>query len=432
MTGTMRALWLCVLLLAAVPCLAVELQGLRMWPAPDNTRVVFDVSGPVRYHVFEMDAPDRVVIDLYDTRPLAQLPQPPAASAQLRRVRAARRNGDDYRVVLDVAGTVQVRASLLEPSGRYGHRLVIDLVDPERRRAATTAPPGPDPAREPDALRPVVIAIDPGHGGEDPGAIGRHGAREKDIVLALARKLAKRIDREPGMRAVLVRDGDYYVDLRRRMEIARARRADLFVSIHADAFRDPRVHGSSVYVLSRSGASSEAARWLAERENAADLVGGVTLQDKDEVLRSVLLDLSQTAALQASIDVAGELLRELGGLGKVHRRTVQHAGFAVLKSPDVPSLLVETAFISNPDEEKRLRDARHQDAIAAALHAGIRNYFRDNPPPGTLLAAREHRISRGETLSGIAHRYRVSTEALRMANGLPGDHVRAGEILLIP
>lgn len=406
---------------------AAEVRGLRLWPAPDNTRVVIDLTAPVEYRIFRMTEPERVVIDLFDTGPLVALPAVPQASRQLRRIRAARRNRDDYRVVLDLERPVEVRDSLLAPNAQYGHRLVVDLVDPDPPRVAA-APPAASPA----VLRPVTVAIDPGHGGEDPGAIGNRGTREKDIVLAIARNLARRIDAERGMQAVLVRDGDYYVGLRERMRRARERRADLFVSIHADAFRDARVHGASVYVLSQRGASSEAARWLAERENAADLIGGVTLQDKDDLLRSVLLDLSQTAAIEASIAVAERVLRELGRLGKVHRRAVQYAGFAVLKSPDIPSILVETAFISNPSEEARLRDGRYQDQVAQALLAGIRAYFRDNPPPGTLLARREHRIAKGDTLSDIARRYEVSVDTLRVANGLAGDRLRAGEVLYIP
>jgi len=229
-----------------------------------------------------------------------------------------------------------------------------------------------------------------------------------------------------------VRDGDYYVGLRRRMEVARAHRADLFVSIHADAFRDPRVRGTSVYVLSRNGASSEAARWLAEQENAADLVGGVSLDDKDELLASVLLDLSQTATMSASTEVGSRMLGELRKVGKTHKRRVERAGFMVLKSPDIPSVLVETAFISNPEEERNLRDPAHQRALAGAILDGIRDYFRRNAPPGTLFASRRHTIERGDTLAGIAQRYRVSLDRLRTANGLRGDAINEGQVLSIP
>ncbi|MEW8498545.1 MAG: N-acetylmuramoyl-L-alanine amidase [Candidatus Thiodiazotropha taylori] len=284
--------------------------------------------------------------------------------------------------------------------------------------------------------RDVVIAVDPGHGGEDPGARGRKGTYEKDVVLAIGRKLVKMLNQQKGMRAVLIRDGDYYLGLRKRIAKARAHQADLFVSIHADAFRDPKVRGSSVYTLSRSGASNEAARWLAERENSADLVGGVSLEDKDDMLASVLLDLSQIGTLQASSEAASRVLTELKTLGKTHKRKVQQAGFVVLKSPDIPSMLVETAFISNPDEERRLRDPKHQNKVARALMKGIRDYFKYQPPPGTWLAAnqrtRKHVISSGDTLIAIANRYQISVKRLRHVNDLKNDTIRIGQVLQIP
>jgi N-acetylmuramoyl-L-alanine amidase len=289
--------------------------------------------------------------------------------------------------------------------------------------------------------RDIVIAVDAGHGGHDPGAIGRGKTKEKDVALAVGRLLASRIDAEPGMRAILIRNGDYYVDHRARMEKARKNKADLFVSIHADAVEDPRARGASVYAVSLKGASDEAAKRLAERENAADLVGGVSLKDKDEVLAYVLLDLSQSAALSASLDVGAEVIDQLAALGKVHRRTVQQAGFLVLKSPDVPSILVETAYISNPEEEKKLRSGAHQRKLADAILTGIRSYFYKNPPPNTQLAMNlrrhpaekvSHVIARGDTLSQIAERYRVSVSAIRAANKMSSDKVRIGQKLTIP
>ncbi len=448
----MRAFALIAATLFASASMALEVESLRLWPAPDNTRIVLDLSGPVRYHVFRMTAPDRVVVDLQGAAAPRRLPPAPSASQQVAGIRGARRNSHDYRVVFDLKRAVEVRDSLLPPNGEYGHRLVIDLVDKGRPAPSPSSRSSPGALPEPatlvdlpapplaperavppdDDTRPIVVAIDPGHGGEDPGALGRRGTREKDVVLQMARRLAKLINAERGMRAVLTRDGDYYVGLRERMRKARAHKADLFVSIHADAFRNASVKGSSVYVLSQRGASSEAARWLAERENAADLVGGVTLDDKDDVLKSVLLDLSQTAAMEASINVADRVLRELRGVGQVHRKSVQYAGFMVLKSPDVPSILVETAFISNPNEEQRLRNEQYQNRIARAVLAGIRSYFREYPPPGTVLAARTHEIAAGETLGAIASRYSVSAEQLRLANDLHDDRVRAGATLTIP
>jgi N-acetylmuramoyl-L-alanine amidase len=286
-----------------------------------------------------------------------------------------------------------------------------------------------------DGAREIVIAIDAGHGGEDPGAKGRRGTYEKTVVLAIAKKLAVLVARERGMRPVLIRTGDYYLGLRKRMRLARAERADLFISIHADAFRDPRARGSSVFTLSNRGASSEAARWLAESENNADLIGGVKLDDKDDVLASVLLDLSQTGARQASHEVAKNILRQLSQIGRTHKKVVQQAGFAVLKSPDVPSILVETAFISNPEEENKLRSPRHQQRMAAAIMTGLRSFFRASPPPGTLLAqnkSRRHTITRGDTLGGIASLYNISLASLRSANRLSGDRIRIGQVLRIP
>jgi N-acetylmuramoyl-L-alanine amidase len=332
-------------------------------------------------------------------------------------------------VVLDLKAEVRPKSFQLKPNSQYGHRLVIDL------QAAGDAAGAEDVGavkRGPARIRDLIIAIDPGHGGEDPGAIGRGRTKEKDVVLAIARRLKSRIDREPGMRAVMTRDGDYFVNLRRRMEIARRHGADLFVSLHADAFSDPRVHGSSVYILSQNGASSEAARWLAEQENASDLIGGVSLDDKDELLASVLLDLSQTATISASTEVARSVLRQLHSVGKAHKRNVERAGFMVLKSPDMPSILVEADFISNPTVERRLKSSRHQIALAEAVVRGVREYFERNAPPNTLFAKREHVITRGETLSAIAVRYGTSVAALRSANKIDGSEIREGEVLKIP
>jgi len=283
-------------------------------------------------------------------------------------------------------------------------------------------------------LREVIVAIDAGHGGNDSGARGPRGAREKDVVIAIARKLEALIRVEPGMRPIMIRKGDYYVGLRERMKKARAAKADLFVSIHADAFKKSTVRGSSVFTLSRRGASREAARWrsLVAHENAADLVGGVSLDDKDDMLASVLLDLSQTATQEASSDVAAKVLRNLKKMGVVHKKTVQSAGFVVLKSPDIPSILVETAFISNPSEEMKLITSAYQKRLAKAVFRGLQDYFAVYAPPGTRIAARRHTISRGETLSGIAQQYGVSTKRLQLANALSSSNIRIGQVLEIP
>ena len=410
----------------------VNVENIRTWPAPDHTRVVLDLDHPPEYALFVLQDPDRVVVDLRDTRLAKRAPRANPDDRLLAGIRAAPRKRTGLRVVLDLKAPVRPKSFLLKPNRKYGHRLVIDL---HTKAAGPDAAAVRKPARRnesPGTSRDVVVAIDAGHGGEDPGAVTRSKIREKDVVLAIARELARRIDRTRGMRAALVRDGDYYVGLRRRMEIARRHDADLFVSIHADSFRDSRVSGSSVYILSHRGASSEAARWLAERENASDFVGGVSLDDKDGQLASVLLDLSQTASLVASSDVGMRVLKSLGRAGKRHKRRVERAGFLVLKSPDIPSILVETGFLTNPSDAKRLSNPKHQRAVAQAILEGIRGYFDDNPPPGTLFATQRHTIARGETLSHIAARYRVSVKRLRAENKIAGHMIRAGDVLRIP
>ncbi len=338
-------------------------------------------------------------------------------------------------MVLDLNEAVRSRSFTAGPNSSYGDRLVIDLQRSGSLQPVKRASEAYKPGRD------IVVAIDAGHGGHDPGAVGRSRTREKDVTLAMSRKLAERINRERGMKAVLVRTGDYYVDHRRRTDIARRAKADLFVSIHADAFRDIRAHGATVYALSTKGASDEEARLLAERENAAVRVGGVSLEDKDEVLAEVLLDLSQSAALSASLEVGSSVIREMAQVTRVRRKTVQQAGFLVLMSPDMPSILVETAYISNPTEEKRLRDPKQQGRMADAITAGIRNYFYANPPPDTQIAMDvrrtpdrkvRHVISRGDTLSEIAERYNVSTASIRAANRLANDKIRVGQTLSIP
>lgn len=420
----------------------VQVHALRLWAGPENTRVVLDLSAPATHEVFTLANPDRVVVDIPSGRLALTEQSLPTTSGVVRDIRYAHRDNGTLRIVLDLTQPVEPRSFLVAPNDAYGHRLVLDL---GLTAAATAARDGARAVvkkrlADSEAARDIVVAIDAGHGGEDPGAIGRRGTREKDVTLAIARRLKTHIDGEPGMRAVLTRDGDYFVSLRDRIVRARRNQADMFVSVHADAVRDRRVAGSSVYVLSSRGASDEAARWLAERENAADLVGGVSLDDKDDVLASVLLDLSQGASMSASVDAAEHVLEHLDRVGSVRRSRVQHAGFVVLKSPDIPSLLVETAFISNPDEESRLRDRAHQDRLAVAILGGVREYFFASPPPGTRLARLKaegavpasHVISRGDTLSGIAEHYRVSLAALRAANGLRSDRIAVGQVLQIP
>ncbi|HEY0722061.1 MAG TPA: N-acetylmuramoyl-L-alanine amidase [Gammaproteobacteria bacterium] len=423
-------------------------QGVRMWPAPDNTRLVFDVKGPPEHALFTLSDPDRIVIDIKN----AQLSKPiqgfDYGKGLVSNIRTAMQANGDLRVVLDLKKGVRPKSFALPPNAEYGHRLVVDLADggaqtaPLAGHAEASQGESPQPpaavrhlADNNENGRDIVIAIDAGHGGDDPGAIGANGTREKNVVLAIALKLAEMVRHESGMRPVLTRDGDYYIGLRRRVDIAREQKADLFISIHADAFKNRNARGSSVFTLSPRGASSEYARLLAEKENDSDLIGGVSLDDKDDVLASVLLDLSQTATMEASSDVGGQVLSQLRQVNLLHKPRVEQAGFRVLKAPDLPSILVETAFISNRDEERKLRNPADQQRFATAIMQGVRGYFRRSPPPGSRIAStskREHVIARGETLSSIARHYQVSTEMIRAHNGLGDFPLSEGQVIRIP
>lgn len=420
-----------VVLLALLPLCAqaITIKGIRTWAGPDETRVVFDLSDAATHSVFTLENPGRVVIDFDDTRIDPVLAGRIEAAGLLKGLRSGVREGKNLRVVLDLAADAKAQSFLVRPSGQYGHRLVVDL------KPVSSAAPAPVKSIAGSGPRPLVIAIDAGHGGDDPGAIGPRGTYEKDVVLAVAKKLAYLIDKEPGFEAQLIRSGDYYVGLRARREKARARRADMFVSIHADAVGTRRVQGASVYTLSRRGASTETARLLAERENSADLIGGVSLENKDDMVATVLLDLSRAATTESSLSLAGSILQRLDGVGKLHKTQVEQAGFAVLKSLDMPSVLVELAFISNPAEERRLKSSEYQWQLARAILAGIRDYREEHAPQSARLAAaapREHVVRSGDTLSAIASRYQVSLDTLRNANALAGDTIRVGHTLVIP
>jgi N-acetylmuramoyl-L-alanine amidase len=423
------------LLVAGAAAEAATVQTVRAWSGPEGTRVVFELSGPAEHRAFALTDPDRVVIDLSGSRAASDL-RLDEAKGVVTALRTGARPGGDLRLVLELNQASKPKTFLLTPQEQYGFRLVVDLppsaAAPVVRRA---------PQATTERGRNVVVVVDAGHGGEDPGASGRGGAREKDVVLAIAKKLAAEIDAQAGMRAVLVRNGDYFVSHRKRMEIAHEARADFFISIHADSYRDPAAKGATVYMLSEKGASDEAALLLAQRENASDFIGGVSLADKDQMLARVLLDLSQSAALNASMAAGQRLIRRMSAVTAMRRRDVQQAPFLVLKSPDIPSVLVETAYISNPREEASLRSAKYQSALAAALRQGIVDYFAANPPEGSYFALNpvvespevvRHIIARGETLSGIAERYRVSSASIRRTNSLRTDVLRVGQVLTIP
>ncbi len=373
------AITLLLAIAGMAPAHAVDVRAIRLWASPESTRVVLDLSGSAQHSLLVLKNPDRIVLDVAGAR-LSSGSRAPPGTGVVKQVRMAKRPSGELRIVFDLSRPIRAKSFLATPNNRYGYRLVIDL-----GTTATTDTPVKVEHARPDA-RDLIIAVDAGHGGEDPGAIGKNGTREKDVVLAIARALAQRIDGEPGMKAVLTRNGDYFVPLRDRMRRARAQQADLFVSIHADSIRDRSVDGSSVYILSQRGASDEASRWLAERENASDLIGGVSLDDKGDVLASVLLDLSQSASLSASQAAAEHVLHQLNQVGEIRKPLVQQARFMVLKSPDIPSMLVETAYISNPQEEQRLRGLAHQAKLAAAIHQGLREYFYADPPAGTRIA----------------------------------------------
>ncbi|PWU29424.1 N-acetylmuramoyl-L-alanine amidase [Pseudomonas sp. RW407] len=375
------AAWLPALDLLAGP----RLLGARSEPSGDGLRLVLDLDGPFRYRTFSLSAPERLVVDLEGAglgAPLAS----PAPSGPLRGLRSGRLADGGTRLVLDLAEPVRLQAFALAPEAGKGHRLVLDL-HPARAPAAA---PAVAAAKASGKGRDILVVVDAGHGGKDPGALGSRGEREKDVALLIAQNLARRIDRQPGFRARLVRNVDVFIPLRQRVEVARKYNADMFVSVHADAAPRRTASGASVFALSEHGATSTLARFMAQRENGADLIGAsgnLPLQDKDPALAKVILDMSLNATIASSLDLGHSVLRSLGGITRLHQERVDQAGFAVLKSPDIPSILVETGFISNDADCRRLHDARHQQALAGAIFDGLHGYFRQRPPVGSLLAA---------------------------------------------
>ncbi|MGN6705531.1 MAG: N-acetylmuramoyl-L-alanine amidase [Rhodanobacter sp.] len=469
------------MLAAFLPCAAqaAQIKDARVWAGPQYTRVVLDADGPLHYTIGQKDG--QIVVNLRDSQAAGSF-SAPAAQGLFLGISHARR-GDDLQLIAAVDPASTLKSFVLKPTADDNYRLVLDLYPagapgakaPVAKASVASAPiptvtySNPTHSRRVAAeqaaamlngQRAVVVAIDAGHGGKDQGAHGPAGTLEKNVTLAVARDLAAEINRQPGMKAVLTRDNDTFIPLKRRYEIAREHNADLFVSIHADSFTSDDARGSSVWVLSPRGKTSMAARWLADGQNRADLIGGISLDDKDDGLAKVLLDLQQGWAIQASDEVAGNVLRALARLGPTHRGHVERANFVVLRSPDVPSILVETAFISNPAEERKLRDPAHQKLLANAVMSGVRNYFESTPPPGTWFAAQAarragvrvaaadtpagnagksaggatdtHKVTRGESLSGIARRYGISVGALKTANQIRSNIVQAGAVLTIP
>jgi N-acetylmuramoyl-L-alanine amidase len=429
-----RLLIVCLLLINPIAYAANSITAARVWPAQEYTRIAFESAAPIKYQLIILKNPDRLVLDIEDlelTNALTSLSDKILSSdPYIKQVRVAKYKPGVVRVAVDLKGEVKSNLFALAPAGDYKHRLVLDIYPlqdelmamlekksteaesakpvieplPPNTDAPDEAVPEPipepvpdvptDKKNEPAAInkeddRLITIALDAGHGGEDPGARGANGSREKVITLQIAKKLKAKIDAEPNMRAVLTRDGDYFVPLGTRVIKARKLKADLFISIHADAFTNPAARGSSVFALSEKGATSASARYLAKKENESDLIGGVSLGGKDPVLAKTLLDLSQTATINDSLKLGKAVLGHIGEINKLHKNHVEQAGFAVLKSPDIPSILVETAFISNPEEEKKLVDDAYQDKLVDSILSGIKKYFASNPPLAKTKAAKE-------------------------------------------
>ncbi|MDH3620463.1 MAG: N-acetylmuramoyl-L-alanine amidase [Gammaproteobacteria bacterium] len=423
-----------LLLLTSAAFAGSTVENVRIWSESNKTRVVLDLSQSVQHNIFTLRGPDRLVIDLKDSRLAKSLTSMPQGTGAVRSIRSAIRADGQLRVVLDLNTAVRSRTFTAGPNATYGDRLVVDLQRASGpatvKRASEEYRPGRD----------IVIAIDAGHGGHDPGSSGRR-SKEKDIVLSVSKQLARRIDAEPGMRAVLVRDRDVFIDLKDRVKIAQRHDADLFISIHADAFGDTRANGASVFALNLDRADRVARETLSRRNKETVKVGDVVLNDKDPVLASVLYDLSQNAALSASNDVGNRVSKQLSRVAKMHSHKVREKSLAVLTSAEVPSILVETGFISNPGEEKKLRDKNYQGRLANAILAGVRDYFYTNPPPDTQIAmdlrrqpAKQVRyvVARGDTVSEIAERYNVRAADIRRANKLSSDKIRVGQTLSIP
>lgn len=446
----------------------VAVHNLRLWQAPDHTRLVLDLSGALEHRLTRLSNPDRLVVEMDNARLIDGLAPLDVSKSYIAAVRAAEPENGRLRITLELRRPVRPDSFVLKPYGQYGHRLVIDLYD----EAVMESAPAPESRAAPPArpaLRPkdLVVAIDAGHGGEDPGAIGRHHTREKDVTLAIARELYKMVNTAPGMKAVLIRDGDYFVELHKRRQKADRLKADMFVSIHADSLparRASQARGSSVYALSDRGASSALARALADSENASDWIGGVDPKETDNDVRRLIGDLTKDATIADSTKLGADILGGLRGVGPVHNAKVAHAGFAVLKQP-IPAILIETAFISNPQEEQLLRSPSYQRHIAEGIFGGLKRAApwviarresegtalvagvapapaanpaampaanpvpAANPPPAE---AHEHVVRQGETLSAIARLYDVHVEALRFLNDIHGDDLPAGTRLRIP
>lgn len=405
-----------------------RVTSIRLARNKGYVRLVFDLDKSVQHTIFSLRNPERVVLDLKQVGMSHGLVDLIPANSLIRGIRSGVQNGHDLRVVFDLEEQVTPRSFLLGPSGTAGHRLVLDLHDVSNSAQITKS-------TSKKKLRDVIIAIDAGHGGRDPGATGRNGTHEKTVTLALARKLEKIINGQRGMKAVLIRKDDRFLRLRERIARARKNNADMMISLHADSFPNPRARGSSIYALSVDGATSETARLLAEKENASDLLfGDVSLAVEDKMVQEVLFDLSLTGTIQSSLDIGNEVIKQISRVNKVHKKKVQQAGFAVLKAPNIPSVLLEAAFISNPRDERNLRSSAHQIKVAKAIGRGVADYFSRKAPPGTWLSetSADYKVRSGDTLGRIANRFNTSVKDLRARNALHSSNLSAGQVLKIP
>ncbi len=414
---------------------AAEINSVRLSQIAEKTRIVFDVSGTIKYKVFQLDNPLRLVVDVANVPTRPSLSHLKLNNSPISKMRAAHRKGKDIRIVLDLKQAVSHKAFTLAANNQYGNRLVVDLRVKQQSKSSSVD----EVIKQPD--RKIVIAIDAGHGGVDPGALGPNRMREKIVVLQISKRLEKLFDKDPNYDGVLIRTGDYFLAHRKRTQIARENKADFFVSIHADAFTDPRANGASVYALSNRGASSEAARFLAKKQNNADLIGGSTaldLDDKDEMLAGVLLDLSMTATMSTSLEAGKRVLKQMGSVARLHKKKVEQAAFLVLKSPDIPSLLIETGFISNPKEARKLASADYQQRMAKAIFNGLDQYYSEHPPEGTILARvmsekpLRYIVARGDTLSEISAQYKISMSKIMRYNNMSSSVIRVGQEIAIP
>jgi N-acetylmuramoyl-L-alanine amidase len=406
-----------------------QIQDIRLAKNKGYVRLVFDLDSIADHSIFTLHNPERVVLDIKSTDMPHGMVDQVQANSLIRSIRSGVRNGNDLRVVFDLSQRVSPRSFLLAPSGKSGHRLVVDLHDKKQSAAKQSV------KVKKSSKRDVIIAIDAGHGGKDPGATGRSGTHEKYVTLQIAKRLEKSINQQRGMKAVLIRKNDRFMRLRDRIHKARDYHADMMISLHADSFPDPRARGSSIYALSVDGASSETARMLAEKENAADLLfGDFDLAIEDQMVKEVLFDLSLTGTIESSLDIGSEILHQIKSVNRVHKKNVQQAGFAVLKAPNIPSILIETAFISNPREEKNLRSASHQKKVAKAITRGVNKYFSRKAPPGTWLASSEgeYSVADGDNVRSVAKKHNVKEAELRARNALYVDNLVAGQMIHIP